>query len=108
MTLVRRAPFFVALLAIWYSRNDRRADAERLRDELIAGGRCSPIWLAMVCGALGDKDQAFDYLERAIAQHDDQVSFMAVDHRFDSLRGDPRFDGALRRLGLPVLPVNRR
>jgi TolB-like protein/Tfp pilus assembly protein PilF len=103
VTLVRRAPFFVALLAIWYSRNGRRADAEGLRDELIAGGRCSPIWLAMVCGALGDKDQAFDYLERAIAQHDDQVSFMAVDHRFDSLRGDPRFDAALRRLGLPVL-----
>ena len=43
----------------------------------------------MVCGALGDKDQAFEYLERAIAEHDDQVSFMAVDHRFDSLRGDP-------------------
>ena len=50
----------------------------------------------MVCGALGDKDQAFDYLEQAIAQHDDQVSFMAVDHRFDSLRGDPRFEKALR------------
>jgi tetratricopeptide (TPR) repeat protein len=106
VTLVRRAPFFVALLAIWYSRNNRRADAEQLRGELIAGGRCTPIWLAMVCGALGDTDQAFAYLELAIAQHDDQVSFMAVDHRFDSLRQDPRFDAALRRLGLPVL--NRR
>ena len=62
----------------------------------------------MVCGELGDKDQAFDYLERAIAQHDDQVSFMAVDHRFDSLRGDPRFDAALRRLGLPVLDEDVR
>ena len=40
---------------------------------------------------------------RSIAQHDDQVSFMAVDHRFDSLRDDPRFSAALRRLGLPVL-----
>ena len=83
---------------------DFKSEAEGLRDELIAGGRCTPIWLGMVCGALGDKDQAFVYLERAIAQHDDQVSFMAVDHRFDSLRGDPRFDAALRRLGLPVLP----
>jgi eukaryotic-like serine/threonine-protein kinase len=102
--LVRRAPFFVALLAIWYCRKGRREDAERLREELISGGRCTPVWLAMVCGELGRKDLAFEYLEVAIVQHDDQVSFMAVDHRFDSLRGDPRFDAALRRLGLPVLP----
>ena len=57
----------------------------------------------MVCGELGRKDVAFQYLELAIAQHDDQVSFMAVDHRFDSLRDDPRFSAALRRVGLPVL-----
>ena len=104
VALVRRAPFFVALLAIWYCRAGRRQDAEQLREELIAGGRCTPVWLAMVCGELGKKDLAFEYLELAMAQHDDQVSFMAVDHRFDSLRGDPRFDAALRRLGLPVLP----
>jgi TolB-like protein/tetratricopeptide (TPR) repeat protein/tRNA A-37 threonylcarbamoyl transferase component Bud32 len=104
VALVRRAPFFVALLAIWYCRAGRREDAERLREELITGGRCTPVWLAMVCGELGKKDLAFEYLELAIGQHDDQVSFMAVDHRFDSLRGDPRFDAALRRLGLPVLP----
>ena len=103
VALVRRAPFFVALLAIWYCRAGRREDAEQLREELIAGGRCTPVWLAMVCGELGKKDLAFEYLELAMAQHDDQVSFMAVDHRFDSLRGDPRFDAALRRLGLPVL-----
>jgi len=101
--LVRRAPFFVALLAIWYCRKGRTDDAERLRDELISGGRCSPVWLAMVCGALGDKARAFEYLDQAISEHDDQVSFMAVDHRFDSLRGDPRFDAALRRVGLPAL-----
>ena len=101
--LVHRAPFFVALLAMWYCRKGRHDEAEALREELIAGGRCTPVWLAMVCGELGRKDLAFEYLERAIAQHDDQVSFMAVDHRFDSLRDDPRFDAALRRLGLPYL-----
>jgi tetratricopeptide (TPR) repeat protein len=101
--LVQRAPFFVALLAMWYCRKGRHAEAEALREELIAGGRCTPVWLAMLCGELGKKDLAFEYLELAIAQHDDQVSFMAVDHRFDSLRGDSRFNAALRKVGLPVL-----
>ena len=100
--LVRRAPFFVALLAIWYCRKGRLDDAERLREELVAGGRCTPVWLAMVCGELGHREIALDYLDQAISQHDDQVSFMAFDHRFDSLRGDTRFAAALRKVGLPV------
>ena len=103
VSLVRRAPFFVALLAVWYCRIGRRDAAEALREELVSGGRCTPVWLAMVCGELGKTDLALQYLDLAIAQHDDQVSFMAVDHRFDSLRGDPRFDATLRRIGLPVL-----
>jgi eukaryotic-like serine/threonine-protein kinase len=102
VALVHRAPFFAALLALWYCRKGRREEAEELREELVSGGRCSPVWLAMVCGELGRKDVAFQYLELAITQHDDQVSFMAVDHRFDSLRDDPRFNAALRRLGLPA------
>jgi eukaryotic-like serine/threonine-protein kinase len=101
--LVRRAPFFVALLAMWYARSGRTMDAEQLLEELVKGERCPPVWMAMVCGELGRKTQAFEYLERAIEEHDDQVSFMAVDHRFDSLRDDPRFEPMLRRVGLPVL-----
>jgi eukaryotic-like serine/threonine-protein kinase len=101
--IVRRAPFFVALLAMWYARGGRIAEAEALYTELVDGGRCSPVWLAMVCGELGHKTRAFDHLDRAVTEHNDQVSFMAVDHRFDSLRDDPRFEDLLRRVGLPVL-----
>jgi TolB-like protein/Tfp pilus assembly protein PilF len=101
--LARRAPFFVALLAMWYARGGRTMDADQLLIELLDGGRCSPVWLAMVCGELGQKSRAFEYLERAVEEHDDQVSFMAVDHRFDSLRNDERFDALLRKVGLPVL-----
>ena len=75
--------------------------------ELLDGGRCSPVWLAMVYGALGDRDRAFACLDPAMAEHDDQISFMAVDHRFDSLRDDSRFDGALKKIGLPVPAVQR-
>ena len=71
--------------------------------ELIDAGHCSPVWLAQACGELQQMDEAFRYLTLAVEEHDDQISFMAVDHRFDTLRGDPRFIALLRRVGLPVL-----
>ena len=38
----------------------------------------------------------------AIDEHNDQVCFMMVDHRFDELRAHPRFDSLLARIGLGV------
>jgi TolB-like protein len=102
--LVHRAPLFVALLGLWYARAGRRADAEAVLDEMLTGGRCPPVWLAILYAGLGDLDRAFAYLERAIDQHNDQVCFMGVDHRFDELRGDPRFDRLLARIGLRAPP----
>ena len=102
--MVHRAPFFLALLGVWYARAGRETDARAVLRELLDGGRCPPVWFAQLYGALGETDEAFECLERAIEEHDDQVSFMAVDHRFDSLRGDPRFAVLLGRLGLPVIP----
>jgi len=102
--MVHRALFFLALLGVWYARAGRETDARAVLRELLDGGRCPPVWFAQLYGALGETDEAFECLERAIEEHDDQVSFMAVDHRFDSLRGDPRFAVLLGRLGLPVIP----
>ena len=98
--LVYRAPLFVALLGLWYARAGRRADAEALLEELIAGGRCPPVWFAILYAGLGDLERAIGFLDRAIDEHNDQVCFMMVDHRFDELRAHPRFDSLLARIGL--------
>ncbi len=98
--LVYRAPLFVALLGLWYARAGRRADADAIVEEMKAGGRCPPVWYALLYAGLGDLDRAFSCLEQAIEEHNDQVCFMGVDHRFDELRGDPRFDVLLARIGL--------
>ena len=50
--------------------------------------------------ALGEKDQAFAWLERACDDHSYEIVFLNVDPLFDGLRNDPRFPDLLRRAGL--------
>ncbi len=61
----------------------------------------SPGELAILYGALGEREKAFASLEKAYAAHDLQLQFLKVDPAFDSLRDDPRFQDLLRRVGLP-------
>lgn len=57
--------------------------------------------LAMIYSGLGDKDSAFEWLETAFRQRDDQLPGLKVDPFFASLRSDPRFADLVRRIGLP-------
>jgi len=56
---------------------------------------------ALVHTGLGEKDEAFGSLERAIDLRAPFVILLKVDPRFDSLRQDPRFPNLLRRMNLP-------
>jgi TolB-like protein/DNA-binding winged helix-turn-helix (wHTH) protein/Flp pilus assembly protein TadD len=49
----------------------------------------------------GEKDKAFEWLERAYAQSDGGLSDIKVDLLLDSLRGDPRYQTLLRKMNLP-------
>jgi TolB-like protein/tetratricopeptide (TPR) repeat protein len=100
--VVHRLPYFLALLGQWYGRGKRTAEARAVLEELKASPLCSASWLALVCCGLNDLTSAFRYLNQAIDEHNDQcqMTFMAVDHRFDELREDSRFDAALAKLGL--------
>jgi len=49
---------------------------------------------------IGDKDQAFVWLEKAYAQHSNTLTTLKVDPGFDSLRGNPRYQDLMRRVGL--------
>jgi hypothetical protein len=54
--------------------------------------------VAVIFAALGDKGQAFAWLEKAEKASDRILVRLKVDSRFDSLRSDPRFADLLRRL----------
>jgi adenylate cyclase len=51
---------------------------------------------------LGEKDLAFQYLDRAYESHWSDLLNMNADPELDSLRSDPRFLSLRRRVGLPV------
>ena len=63
-----------------------------------------PSWavqIAWVYMFLGDKDKAFEWLNRACDEHSMEAYYIVVDPDLDPLRSDPRFDAVLRRMGLP-------
>jgi DNA-binding HxlR family transcriptional regulator/Tfp pilus assembly protein PilF len=57
---------------------------------------------ALVHAGLGEKDQAFEWLEKAIVVHDVWLVWLKAEPRFDNLRADPRFQALLGRVGLPA------
>jgi TolB-like protein/DNA-binding winged helix-turn-helix (wHTH) protein len=56
--------------------------------------------VAAVQVRLGEFNAAFESLERGYAEHEAGLMYLKVDPIFDPLRGDPRFQGLLRRVGL--------
>ncbi|HEY0702495.1 MAG TPA: protein kinase [Candidatus Acidoferrales bacterium] len=58
---------------------------------------------AAVANALaGDRDRAFELLNQALAEHDDELMDVARFPAFDSLHSDPRWAALLQKLGLPL------
>jgi serine/threonine protein kinase/Tfp pilus assembly protein PilF len=57
--------------------------------------------VATIYAALGDKEHAFDWLNKALEERSPSTAFLKVDPFFDSLHSDPRFADLLRRIGLP-------
>jgi len=59
---------------------------------------------AAVAGAAalaGNREQAFEYLEKAYSDGDSELLFFIREPALDSLRPDPRFKDLMSRLGLP-------
>jgi TolB-like protein/Flp pilus assembly protein TadD len=59
------------------------------------------IYFAGLYTALGDKNSAFKWLDKAVAEHDDRLIYLGVDPIADPLRPDPRFRALMNRLHLP-------
>jgi serine/threonine protein kinase/Tfp pilus assembly protein PilF len=95
----------MAGLAHAYAVTGRRADAEKILRELQRQSKTSyvsPYHIATIYAGLGDKDRAFEFLEKAYRERSSDLPyFLKFDLRIDNLRSDPRFQDLVRRVGLP-------
>jgi tetratricopeptide (TPR) repeat protein len=92
--------FPLAVLGYIHARAGRRVEAEEALAELIARPDTSPCLIGTVYAGLGDRDSAFQWLERAVDTRDDGAPDLGVDPILKEYRGDPRMKRLLRRMGL--------
>ncbi len=90
-------------LAITYAKMGRLEDARRVLNQRIEKSRQQYVAadsIAAVYVALGDKEEAFRWLERAFDEHSAPMFYLACHPIFRALRSDPRFADLLRRMGV--------
>jgi hypothetical protein len=64
-------------------------------------GYVSPLLTAMACVRIGDKQCAFEWLEKGFQERDDLMINLKVEPVFDGLREDQGFQALIRRVGIP-------
>jgi hypothetical protein len=70
-----------------------------LRDLIEAYADDSAYQIAEACGARGEADPAFRWLERAYAQRDGGLLDLKTGPYFRTLHGDPRWNAFLKKMG---------
>jgi tetratricopeptide (TPR) repeat protein len=97
-------PWLRGLLGYAQARAGQTADARRMLEELkgLAERRFGCAFaIARIHAALGEKQQAFEWLQKARDERDPLVIWLKVDPTLDNLRSDPQFAQVLRDMKLP-------
>jgi tetratricopeptide (TPR) repeat protein len=105
MTLSPANSTILESLGETYALSGRRSEALKVLNQLTQLSKqefVSPYVIAALNVTLGDNDQAFEWLEKAYHQRDNNVIFLKVDPSLRAIRPDHRFQELLRRIGLPT------
>jgi len=96
----------VALLGHAYAESGRKSEALAVVDQLSERSKqsyVSPYRIAAIHAGLGDKDRAFEWLERAYEDRDGWLIWLKLDPVMEVLSSDARFTDLLKRI-VPVAP----
>jgi TolB-like protein/DNA-binding winged helix-turn-helix (wHTH) protein/Tfp pilus assembly protein PilF len=94
---------YIRQTAYLYARTGQNAEARRALAKSLRLSQGKPVsWgsVALIYAALGDKDNAFLWLEKAYDAKSSFVTTLKFWSVFDSIRSDARFTDLVRRVGL--------
>jgi serine/threonine protein kinase/tetratricopeptide (TPR) repeat protein len=86
-----------------YARAGKKVEATKILNELLElskQGYALAVEIAGVYCGLGDKGKAFEWLEKGYEEHNSNLQYLKVDHEWDNLHSDPRYNALLKKIGL--------
>ncbi|MEO6333945.1 MAG: tetratricopeptide repeat protein [Pyrinomonadaceae bacterium] len=97
------SPLIRGVLASLLARAGRQAESQQVVDDLVAASEkhfVSETSIAMGYVGLGKTDKAFEWLDRSLDSHDEQIIWIYKHPLFAPLRNDPRYKELLEKLNV--------
>ncbi|HET7001813.1 MAG TPA: adenylate/guanylate cyclase domain-containing protein [Puia sp.] len=94
----------IAAMGYVYGITGKKGEAEKILsrlNEMSTHKYVTPYGFALVYASLGNKDKAFEYLEKAYVDRSHWLVWLKLDTRWESIRSDKRFTDLLNKVGLP-------
>ncbi len=82
----------------------KRQDAEKILNELLETSKeqfVAPTLIASVYAGLGNKDKAFEWLEKVYRDRSGDAVYLNIEPAWKTLRSDPRFAALAKKVGIP-------
>ena len=100
------SPLMRAALGYTFGTAGRTKDAYQILDQLTELAKkkyVAPYFFAGIYVGLGENERAIECLEKAYEERSHWLLYLHMDPSMDVLRDNPRFQGLMRRVGLPSL-----
>ncbi|MDQ3255772.1 MAG: tetratricopeptide repeat protein, partial [Acidobacteriota bacterium] len=97
-------PSILGYLGYVYAAAGKKAEAQKMLEELKELSKkryVSAYFIAVIYAGLNDKDQAFEWFEKAYQERSPFMTLLRSETVLDNLRPDPRFKDLLKRMNLP-------
>ncbi len=98
-----REPALITTLGYVYAAAGKQEEAKKVLSQALELSKqmyISPFGIASIFVGLGQKDKAFEWLEKAYEEHDHWMNLFKVHRILESLHEDPRYTILLRKMNL--------